>query len=247
MLHMHSNLRVFFTEFSSTQCLWISWMNREIEARQRNYATVNLFFVRKFSSENDQVSPSRWSALDKINGGLSCRAVVSEGRLRQSNLSNLSYIYYRTEYGISRLVAQADADNRFKLTPRRWIRQCGGRSFLITRWELCLPWSNRCSINISSNFFFFFFNNSTNSPIQYRPHIHNCVLYFQYIVNWSKIAETICSFDRISHYWLRQNEETRNNFEYITASTRLIFDKQIACRGINEIIWKKLGIHKTSL
>lgn len=127
-------------------------MNREIEARQRNYATVNLFSVRKFSSENDQVSHSRWSTLDKINGGPSCRAVVSEGRLRQSNLSNLSYIYYRTGYGISRSVAQTDADNRFKLTPRRWIR--GERSFLITRWELCLPWSNRCSINISSNFFF---------------------------------------------------------------------------------------------
>lgn len=178
-------------------------MNREIEARQRNYATVNLFFVRKFSSENDQVSSSRWSTLDKINDGLSCRAVVSEGRLRQSNLSNLSYIYYRTGYGISRSVAQADADNRFKLTLRRWIRLCGERSFLITRWELCLPWSNRWGINISSNFFF---NNSTISPIQYRPHIYNTTASFisNKLLIGPKIAGTVCSFDRISYRWLKK-------------------------------------------
>jgi len=77
---------------------------------------------------------------------------MSEDRLRQSNLSNLSYIYYRTDYGIRRSAAQTDADNRFKLTPRRWIRYRGGRSFLIIRWELRLPLSNRCSTNAASNF-----------------------------------------------------------------------------------------------
>lgn len=107
------------------------------------------------SSENDQVPYSRWSTSDKINGRRRA-AVVSENWcvyifvcvcvracvclwLRESNLSNLSYIYYRTGYGIGRSVTQTDADNRFKLTPWRWIRYRGGRSFLIIHWKLFPP------------------------------------------------------------------------------------------------------------